>query len=110
MTAERSQAYGRLVALVDGSNELSAVECAQLRGAADALLFAAAAGAETHEALSEARAVVYALVGSGRWTVRSAHELLVAVRGCGPEGLPPWPAPPAEQRPVGRLLWPRMRR
>jgi hypothetical protein len=109
MTAERAEAYARVMAMIVGPAELREGEEQQLRGAADALLFASAPGVETAEALSETRAVAHALVDSARWRPQRARDLLAAVRACGPEGLPAWP-PADEPRFARRRHWLRTRR
>ncbi len=110
MTAERAEAYSRVIAIVDGAPELRSSEERQLRGAADALLFAAAPTAETSEALSETRAVGLALVDSGRWSPQRAGDLMAAVRACGPEGLPAWAPSRGPERLARRSHWLRARR
>jgi hypothetical protein len=88
MTTERSQAYARVLALIDEAPELRRTECDLLRGAADALLFAQAPDTETSEAVAEARALAHSLVDSGRCRMELAAALLATLRGCGPEGMP----------------------
>lgn len=90
MTEERAVAYGRVMAIVDDAEGLRPSEDAQLRAAADALLFASAPGVETSEALSETRALAHALTDSGRWPPQRVGDLLAAMRACGPEGLLAW--------------------
>jgi hypothetical protein len=104
MTGERAEAYGRVVAILGSAVELDTTERQRLRDAADALLFAAAAGVETAEALTETQAVSHALVDSGRWSRQRAGELMAAMRACGPEGLPAWPSQ-NEPRFLRRSLW-----
>jgi len=88
MTAERSQAYARVLALLDDAPELQRTECDLLRGAADALLFARAPDTATFEAVAEARALTHSLVDCGRCRMEVAAALLAALRNCGPEGMP----------------------
>ena len=88
MTAERSQAYARVLALLDIAPELRRTDCDVMRGAADALLFANAPDTETFEAVSEARALAHSLVDSGHCRMELAAALLAALRSCGPEGMP----------------------
>jgi hypothetical protein len=88
MTAERSQAYARVLTFINGTAGLQHDECDLLREAADALLFATAPDTETQEAVSEARALAHALVDSGRCRTEAAATMLAALRSCGPEGLP----------------------
>jgi hypothetical protein len=54
MTTERSQAYARVLALLDEAPQLQRTECDLLRDAADALLFAQAPDTSTLEAVAEA--------------------------------------------------------
>jgi hypothetical protein len=88
MTAERSHAYARVLALLEDAPELRRTERDLLRGAADTLLFAPAPDTETCEAVSEARALAHSLVDSGRCRMEVAAGLLSALRWCGPEGMP----------------------
>jgi hypothetical protein len=88
MTAERSQAYARVLTLIDEAPELQRSECELLRAAADALLFAQAPDTETLEAVAEARALAHSLMDSGRCRMELAAALLTALRRCGPEGMP----------------------
>ena len=87
MTAERAQAYARVLSLLEAT-ELQRTECDVLREAADALLFATAPDTETLEAVAEARAMAHSIVNSGRCRADTAGALLAALRSCGPEGLP----------------------
>jgi hypothetical protein len=105
MTAERARAYARVLALIEGDDELCTTEVENLRGAADALLFAEIHDIETCEALSESRAIAHAFVDAGRWRPERAHMLLTALRGCGPEDLPTWATPYHEQRFVRHSSW-----
>jgi hypothetical protein len=98
MTHERAEAYGRVMAIIDGAAELRSGEQRQLRASADALLFARAPDAETSQALSEIRALAHALTDSGRWSPQRAGDLLAAMRACGPEGLLASLASPAGPR------------
>jgi hypothetical protein len=88
MTAERAHAYARVMSLLDDAPELRKSDCDLLRAAADALLFARELDTETEEAVSEARAITHSLVDAGRCRMELAAGLLVALRACGPEGLP----------------------
>src|SRR5262245_47584377 len=107
MTAERARAYGRVLTLLDDAVELGATECDMLRAAADALLFATAVDSETCEAVSEARALAHSLVDSGRCRMELAAGLLVALRGCGPEDLPPSMTSLRDQRFSRHPFWSR---
>lgn len=88
MNAERSQAYARVLALLDEAPELRRTECDVFRAAADSLLFAQAPDTETFEAVSEARALAHSLVDSARCRMEVAAALLASLRSCGPEGMP----------------------
>jgi hypothetical protein len=110
MTAERARAYGRVMTLLDDAVELEATECELLRAAADALLFSAAVDTETCEAVSEARALAHSLVDSGRCRMELAAGLLVALRGCGPEDLPPSMTSLRDQRFSRHPFWSRVGR
>lgn len=105
MTEERSLAYGRVMAIAAGDGALSTTEIALLRHAADALLFATEPGADTAQALSETQAVSLALFDSGRWSVHRAGDLMIAVRACGPEGLPGVTPLVGEPRFARRVPW-----
>ena len=110
MTGERAAAYMRVIGIVDNASELLESERAQLRSAADALIFAIAPGVETAQGLAEARAVGHALVDSRRWSRSRADELLAAVRACGPEELrPPVGTHPDPARFTRRAPWQRAR-
>jgi hypothetical protein len=110
MTAERAEAYGRVLNLLDDADELDATHCELMRGAADALLFASALDSETFEAVSEARALAHSLVDSGRCRMELAAGLLVALRGCGPADLPPSMTSLRDQRFSKNPFWSRVGR
>jgi hypothetical protein len=110
MTAERSRAYGRVMTLLDDAPELGRTERELLRQAADALLFSTAVDTETCEAVSEARALAHSLVDSGRCRMELAAGLLVALRGCGPEELPPSMTSLRDQRFSRHPFWSRVGR
>jgi hypothetical protein len=110
MTAERAHAYGRVLSLLDDAHELQPSECDLIRGAADALLFATSLDTSTCEAVSEARAIAHSLIDSGRCRMELAAGLLVALRGCGPEGLPPSMTSLRDQRFSRHPFWSRVGR
>jgi hypothetical protein len=85
MTARRAKAYGRLMALIDGDDAMSRDERAQLRHAADELVFALAVNESIHEAWCDARAVTHGLVQDGRCRPGLAGRLLAALAGCAPD-------------------------
>ena len=87
MTHERAEAYGRVMAIIDGAAELQSGEQRLLRESADALMFAREPHAGTSQALSEVRALAHALTNSGRWSPQRVGDLLAVMRACGPEGL-----------------------
>jgi hypothetical protein len=88
MTSDRSQAYGRVMRVLDdmGPSKLQPYECEQIRAAADTLFFAEDLGtdAEARDAVSTITALARNLVDSGRWLDESARPLLADVLGCGP--------------------------
>jgi hypothetical protein len=110
MTAERAHAYAQVMALLDDARELDRSDCDLLRAAADALLFAQEIGTETDEAVSEARALAHSLVGAGRCRMELAAGLLVALRNCGPEGLPASMTSLRDQRFSRHPFWSRVGR
>jgi hypothetical protein len=95
------------MAIIDDAHDLLPSERRELRGAADALIFAVAPGVDTSQALAEARAVRQALVDSRRWSRRRADALLATVRACGPQGLavPMAGSEPVPSRSPRRGLW-----
>jgi len=109
MTAERAQAYVHVMALLERSEHLRPRERDQLRGVADALVFAVVPGTETCEALSEAGALREELADSGRCAPETAGALLAALRSCGPEGLPAWVTSAGDQRFARHPAWLRAR-
>jgi hypothetical protein len=88
MTSERSQAYGRVMRILDdlGPAKLHASECEEIRAAADTLFFAEDLGvdAEAREAVARITKLARNLVDSERWLDESARQLLSDVLGCGP--------------------------
>ena len=87
MTSDRARAYSRVMkTLTDlGPAKLLPAEQAQIRDAADALVFCS-------EVDDPAARAAFALVGelhsrlvsSGRWSARSAGELADEIHACGP--------------------------
>ena len=88
MTSERSQAYGRVMRILDdlGPSKLQPAEREEIRAAADTLFFAEDLGAdaEARDAVSRITKLARDLVDSGRWLDESARPLLADVLGCGP--------------------------
>jgi hypothetical protein len=88
MTSERSQAYGRVMRVLDdlGPAKLQPSEREEIRAAADMLFFAEDLGAdaEAREAVARITRLARNLVDSGRWLDESARPLLADVLGCGP--------------------------
>ena len=87
MNSERSQAYGRVVHVLDdlGPTKLLPAEQDRIRDAADTLLFAAdldTSGAR--EALEDVTSLLAGLVESGRWTQERATDLAEDLGDCGP--------------------------
>jgi hypothetical protein len=85
MTAKRARAYARLMGLIDGDAAIREAERAQLRYAADELVFAVAVDEAAHEAWCDARAVTHGLVQDGRCRPGLAGRLLAALAGCAPD-------------------------
>lgn len=88
MNSERSQAYGRVMQAIDGE-ELQPAERAQLREAADILLFCdhEALSGEAREAYSQAGELTGRMVGEGRWSAEQVKALLRDLEACGPMAL-----------------------
>ena len=88
MTAERAQAYGRVMkTLADiGPAKLQPRERDLVREAADAMLFADDAQQDAHAlmALQALQEMAENLVESERWMFQSADRLLRDVEDCGP--------------------------
>ena len=86
MTPERSQAYGRVMKMLDdlGPAKLHGHEDNRLREAADALLFAAAVDADALAAMTEVELLTKQLAESGRWAADTAGKLADDVAACGP--------------------------
>ena len=88
MTSERSQAYGRVMRILDevGPAKLTESERERVRAAADTLFFAEDLGTdgEAREAVSDVTALARHLVESERWLDETARRLLQDVLACGP--------------------------
>ena len=85
MTSDRTQAYGRVVKLLEdiGPAKLLPAEQDRIREAADTLIFAAGLD-EARAALEDVDALVDHLVSSGRWTSERAEQLSADLLACGP--------------------------
>jgi hypothetical protein len=85
MTADRTQAYGRVVKTLEdiGPAKLQAAEQERIRDAADNLIFAADLD-EAQATLEDVEALSAHLVASGRWTTERADELVSDLLACGP--------------------------
>lgn len=92
MTADRSQAYGRVVRTVGeiGPSKLPPVERDRIRAAADLLLFARdlSADDEGRDALLDVDGLCRHLADSGRWEPTTADRLAHDLFACAP-----WPQP-----------------
>jgi len=90
MTAERSEAYGRALRLIDdkGPAALTPTEVDALRDAADAFLFGRIGDEGVRDARFAAEAIAARLTGSGRWSADEGERLLDALTACGPERVP----------------------
>ncbi len=88
VTSERAQAYGRVVATLNGigPTKLSAEEQSTIRDAADALFFSEDLPSDD-SALLSAYELLDGLVSSGRWLEETAGRLRSDLRGCGPLAL-----------------------
>jgi hypothetical protein len=91
MTAERAQAYGRLMQIVttEGPEALEPDERTMLREAADALFFCEdiSLDEEAREALSRIGDLTGTLVGAERWDPLRAERVLQDLEACGPAQL-----------------------
>jgi hypothetical protein len=91
MTAERAQAYGRLMQIVsaEGPEALEPDERTMLREAADALFFCEdiSLDEEAREALANISDLTGTLVGSDRWGAERAERVLQDLEACGPAQL-----------------------
>jgi hypothetical protein len=85
MTAERTQAYGRVVKTLEdlGPTKLQPAEQDRIREAADTLIFAGAFD-DARAALEDVEALAEHLVSSGRWSDERARELVDDLLACGP--------------------------
>jgi hypothetical protein len=85
MNSERTQAYGRVVRMIDeiGATKLLPAEQDRIRTAADTLIFAADA-VEARPALEDVDALADHLVESGRWTEERTDQLVDDLLACGP--------------------------
>ncbi|HEY7076427.1 MAG TPA: hypothetical protein VH418_13705 [Solirubrobacteraceae bacterium] len=85
MTAERTQAYGRVMKTLQdmGPAKLQATEQDRIREAADTLIFAADID-DARAALRDIAALAEHLVGTGRWTDERMDELVEDLLSCGP--------------------------
>lgn len=85
MTADRTQAYGRVVKTLEdlGPSKLLPHEQELIREAADTLIFAADL-AEARSALADVEALAEHLAGTGRWTAERTEQLVSDLVACGP--------------------------
>jgi hypothetical protein len=85
MTAERTQAYGRVIKTLEdlGPTKLLPAERDRIREAADTLIFAAGLD-EACAALEDVDALAEHLAESGRWTAERADRLVQDLLSCGP--------------------------
>ena len=91
MTAERAQAYGRLMQTVatEGPEALDPDERTMLREAADALFFCEdiSLDEEARDALARISDLTGTLVGSERWDPMRGERVLQDLEACGPAQL-----------------------
>ena len=85
MTAERTQAYGRVMKTLQdmGPAKLQPSEQERIRDAADTLIFAADID-EARTALRDLAQLSEHLVATGRWTEERTDELVEDLLACGP--------------------------
>ena len=85
MNTERTQAYGRVIRMLEdlGPSKLQPGEQERIRDAADTLIFAATAE-EIGPALEDVHALAQHLAASGRWSDERAEQLLDDIEACGP--------------------------
>jgi hypothetical protein len=85
MNSERTQAYGRIIKMLEdiGPAKLQPAEEQRIRDAADNLFFAADLD-EARDTLTDVDALAEHLIGSGRWTTERTTELVQNLQACGP--------------------------
>jgi hypothetical protein len=85
MTSERTQAYGRVMRILEeaGGTKLHERERERIREAADTLVLAQSAG-EAGTALADADALCEHLIATGRWSAERAAALQADLLACGP--------------------------
>jgi len=85
MTADRTQAYGRVVKTLEdlGPAKLQPHEQELIRDAADTLIFAADLD-EARSALAAVETLAEHLAASGRWTSERTEHLVADLLSCGP--------------------------
>jgi hypothetical protein len=85
MTADRTQAYGRVIKTLEdlGPAKLQPAEQERIREAADTLIFASDRD-DAFLALADVEALSAHLVASGRWTTERADQLAADLIACGP--------------------------
>jgi hypothetical protein len=88
MTSERSQAYGRVMRILEdvGLAKLTDSERERVRTAADTLFFAEdlSVDAEARDSVADVTALARHLVDSERWLDESARRMLQDILACGP--------------------------
>ena len=88
MTSRRSEAYGRVVRILNGPDgqELRPEELARIREAADSLIFCEdiEQDPDARDAADEIADLAVELVESGRWDEDTAEALVSDVLACGP--------------------------
>ena len=85
MNSERTQAYGRVVKMLDeiGPTKLQPAEQARVREAADSLIFAVDLD-DARTAMADVDSLAEHLVASDRWSDERAKQLLEDILACGP--------------------------
>lgn len=85
MNTERTQAYGRVVKMLEdlGPTKLQPAELDRVRDAADTLIFASGID-ETREAMADVDSLAEHLVASDRWSDERAKQLVEDLLACGP--------------------------
>jgi hypothetical protein len=85
MNTERTQAYGRVVKMLEdlGPTKLQPAELDRVRDAADTLIFASGID-ETREAMADIDSLAEHLVASDRWSDERAKQLVEDLLACGP--------------------------